>query len=77
MKFLQELHREFNDKKINAFEEDDGTDKKTDEVEQKVIAKADEFKVILGADEQVQLINRNKDVLVSMPLVIWQQLTRS
>ena len=77
MKFLQELHREFNDQKINTFDEDDGTDTKTDEVEQKVIAKADEFKVILGADEQVQLINRNKDVLVSMPLVIWQQLTRS
>lgn len=46
-------------------------------VEQKVIAKADEFTLMLDEDEQVHLLDGEKTVRVSMPLVIWKQLTRA
>jgi hypothetical protein len=46
-------------------------------IEPKVIAKADEFQVVLDSDEQVHLIDGEENVRVSMPLVIWKQLVRS
>ncbi len=42
----------------------------------KVIAKADEFRVELDGDEQVHLLDGEDTVRVSMPYVIWKQLTR-
>lgn len=42
----------------------------------KIIAKADEFRVEVDADEQVHLLDGEDTVRVSMPLVIWKQLAR-
>jgi hypothetical protein len=42
----------------------------------KVIAKADEFRVELDEDEQVHLKDGEGNIRVSMPLVIWKQLSR-
>lgn len=42
----------------------------------KVIAKADEFRVELDEDDQVHLLDGADKVTVSMPFVIWKQLTR-
>ena len=42
----------------------------------RVIAKADEFKVEVDADEQVHLLDGENSVRVSMPLMIWKQLAR-
>ena len=44
--------------------------------ETKVIAHAAEFKVELDPDEQVHLVDGQGSVRVSMPLVIWRQLSR-
>lgn len=42
-----------------------------------IIAKADEYRVILYKDtETVDLLDGEETILVSMPLVIWKQLTR-
>ena len=42
-----------------------------------IIAKADEFTVQLdGDDEMVHLLDGEKNIRVSMPLVIWKQLCR-
>lgn len=42
----------------------------------KLIAHADEFRVELDEDEQVNLLDGEGTVRVTMPLVIWKQLTR-
>ena len=44
---------------------------------EQIIAKADEYRVRLYKDtETVDLLDGEETVLVSMPLVIWKQLTR-
>jgi hypothetical protein len=41
-----------------------------------VIAKAGDFKVQLGKNEQVQIIDGKGSIRLSMPMVIWKELTR-
>ena len=45
--------------------------------ETKIIGKADEFKVELDGDEQVHITDGEGTVRLSMPFMIWKQLTRS
>lgn len=42
----------------------------------KVIARGGQFKVELGADEQVSVIDGSGQTKLTVPLVIWQQLSR-
>ena len=64
------LQRKVLDRRLKEDEAEDAAE------EPKVIAKADEFRVELDADEQVSLIDGEGTVRVSMPLVIWKQLCR-
>lgn len=69
MSLIKDMYSEADHKEIMKEEEKDE--------DSEVIAKADEFKVILDSNEQVHLINGKQTVLVSMPLVIWKQLSRA
>jgi hypothetical protein len=45
-------------------------------VEQREIAKAGEFKVMLGANEQVSIVDGKGHVRMTLPMVEWKQLSR-
>ena len=66
---------EWFNKNLTITEDEDISD---DEVfKPRVIAKADQFRVELISNEQVNVLNGKNQILVTMPLIIWQQLARS
>lgn len=70
MSLIKDMYSEADHKDVVKEDEEDDD-------EDKVIAKADEFTLMLDADEQVHLLDGEKTVRVSMPLIIWKQLTRA
>lgn len=70
MNFMKEL---LSSNKIMEIEDEANKAESTE----KVIAKADEFKVILNTEtEQVNILDGEKTVRLTMPLIVWKQLTR-
>lgn len=70
MNFMKEL---LSSNKIMEIEDETNKAESTE----KVIAKADEFKVILNTEtEQVNILDGEKTVRLTMPLIVWKQLTR-
>ena len=59
-----------------VFEPNDLTEASDEDTSNRLLAKADEFRVEIDDNEQVHLLDGEGTIRVSMPYVIWKQLSR-
>ena len=61
---------------VRAMFDPEDLNEETDDNWPKLISAADEFRVEVDEDEQVSILDGEHTVRLTMPLVIWKQLTR-